>query len=576
MTQLKGRSFCKSTDPRSKCLGSIAVIAMLVFCLCALLGCSRLFATLGNDARAEIHGKALYWIPAGLVLANGFFLYLSARNRLRRLIWKPDYLYGALVAVALACLSGHIFEPRFRVQWDEAELYDTSLAMYFNHTALTPSMALHGPDGEGKSISFRIGRRPPLYSFLVSLIHAFSGPSMNNPLTANQLVLTFLLFFSFCVGYSSAGLATALSSQFFLVSIPLLLWQSTSGSMDLLSAFLTLAFVYATYVFWLLPSADSVLRFFLLGACASYARYEVVGLLLLMMIPVLWRALDARIPKLVILLCIAMLPVLLLPLYLLLAYSVGSFDEAGGKAIFQFSNLFTNVPLFLKTFFWSTTGPFSAPLNLLGLTVIFEMIRRKRFSAGSVFLLTAALYSLFLVLIYFDGSPVGPVSARLYLLPSIAMAMAPLLMVLRFPHPKTGYALLTISGFLLCSTLLREWGTKILPDSPGEVPSVAIREFMLHDPRGAGAGRLFIFDPSEYLVSLGASVVSRDFFLHHESDLNRWRERGIFDSVYWLVLLTTGFEEARKQIQSSYAMREVARISTEPIPIMLYELKKLK
>ena len=76
------------------------------------------------------------------------------------------------------------FPPQPRVEWDESELYSTSLSMHYRRSAIATETAV--PDhGLPRPLSFFISRRPPLYPFLVSLAHDLLGPSTENPYYVN-------------------------------------------------------------------------------------------------------------------------------------------------------------------------------------------------------------------------------------------------------------------------------------------------------------------------------------------------------------------------------------------------------
>ncbi|MGZ3694319.1 MAG: hypothetical protein ACXWQO_09060, partial [Bdellovibrionota bacterium] len=148
----------------------------------------------------EIIGKALYLVPAALLLASAILFIPRKAPSFSNL---RIYFLGVVIALALTVLAGKTFTSQYRVQWDESELYETSLAMHFQHTALTPAMALPAPDGKILPVVYRLGRRPPLFSFLTSLAHSVRGVATDNPLRVNQALLAILLFAASCFAFAS-------------------------------------------------------------------------------------------------------------------------------------------------------------------------------------------------------------------------------------------------------------------------------------------------------------------------------------------------------------------------------------
>lgn len=535
-----------------------------------------LLRLLHPDIRHEALGFLFYWLPAlfTLALAGAFLHHLRSNPPGRK---AAGFAAGMMLAIALLFLSRQEFSPQMRVQWDEAELYDTSLAMHFQRTALTPAMAVPGKEpGQVFPIYFRLGRRPPLFPFFTSLTHSFLGANSYNPIRANGFFLVSLFLLTFVVVAARFGITAASAAVLFLASVPLLFWQATSGSMDLAGAF-SIALLTATAIaFWRAPSGPALARFVIAGLFASYSRYEVGGLFLLFSIPVLERARRENLFTVASLAMLALVPALMLPILILLFHTAGSFAEAGGGPVFHFSNLAKNLPAFLRAFFWPSIGVYHGPLNLLALLVLLECGRRKILGTAAAFVAGAAMYSLALALSFFDGDPLSFESARLFLFPSLAMALAPLL-YLRIFHGRAGtWALLAAAVVFLALSLKANWRSKLLPDSLATLAGEQIKVLAATEPKLQTGKTLVIFDPPEFLLPLGLSAVSSDFFMEHEPELSQLFGEGVIENLLWL---RTGTEPpqavmAGRQIEAAYTISELKRIPLLPLPTILSELRK--
>ena len=105
--------------------------------------------------------------------------YLHAARDLRRetaVAWVKENWPGLVIALAVTVVAGLAVEPALRVLSDEANLVGTSKNFFASKTA---TFTVSGKNYYGSywDIDVAIDRRPTLFPFLVSLVHAVCGYS---------------------------------------------------------------------------------------------------------------------------------------------------------------------------------------------------------------------------------------------------------------------------------------------------------------------------------------------------------------------------------------------------------------
>jgi hypothetical protein len=483
-----------------------------------------------------------------LILLISVELYRLRRLELPR--FSPFiYALAALHALLFVFLATRAFPPQPRVQWDESELLRTSYAMAFQHSATAPSMIVPGPQGP-LPVAFDIGRRPMLFSFLVSLAHVALGPSDQNPLRVNLLVLWVLLFFFFLRGYRAGGWLLALSVPLLAASVPLLFWVGTSGGMDLLSLLLLSVLACAVYDFVQCPQPELIPRLVLFTALAGYTRYESIGAAGILLLTALAHGWRAGISRTKLLWPLAALPCLLFPLMFQLAGPSFEFRVPDAAPVFSWRNLPGNALTLLRVFFSWRIGPYHGPLSLLGMAALaVACIRGNRKSLAAI-IAPALGCSVLVVLCFFDADPVRLQSVRLYLPVALAVALSALLLPSFFPRYIPRSAMLAVALLAFGGMWFSTVGAPLMPDGPAVAAIHRITEFADRLPASA----LLVFDPSGYFVNRGKNVVSSEVFWQ---DRARWRAlhaKGALSGIVWIRLgnefADPKLEAARKKLQS--------------------------
>jgi hypothetical protein len=162
------------------------------------------------------------------------------------LAWVKENWPGIVIAVALTVVTGLAVEPALRVLSDEANLVGTSKNFFASKTATFTVSGKHYY-GSYWDVDVAIDRRPTLFPFLVSLVHAALGYSYENAFVLNLLVLPAFLLVAYRLAKSSGGETFAVVAALFVAAHPITLISVRSGGFDFLNAFFALLVVKSLF-----------------------------------------------------------------------------------------------------------------------------------------------------------------------------------------------------------------------------------------------------------------------------------------------------------------------------------------
>lgn len=477
------------------------------------------------DPQMAALGSMLFWICPILLLAGLALTAFFARS----LSPKPLWIFYVLIGILIPLFCWKVFPPTLRVQWDENVLYSTSLAMSYQHTAYQPIMALPGENGL-TPVRFSLDRRPTLFSFLASLLNGIRGPAPNNLLLLNAILLG--LFSLFLSASQRDSLPLVIAAPLLLTASPLLLWVSSSGSLNLLAVILLCGFLASVTRCWRDPSIQKLLPVIAFGLACSYSRYEMFALFLIFFgLCALrsWKHLSRGQKA-----AISLSPLALLPVLTLLIFRASEFEESQGGAVFSLGYLLKNLGPWLSAFFGlNLYSPYPVLLHWLGLLSFgFAFWRRPALRETLGFWGGAALFQLVVALAFFSGHPLESVSARLYLGPSVFLCLAPLLLVKVFPPAKTAWGLFAVA-MLSTGFTFHTWAAKeLLPEFPATPLSAELESVW---EKSAFPDRaLFVSNLSFFFVSRGKAAVSPDFYLQYQKVISAARADGKIQEIYWV------------------------------------------
>ncbi|HEX6271424.1 MAG TPA: glycosyltransferase family 39 protein [Polyangiaceae bacterium] len=202
--------------------------------------------------------------------------YLHHARGMRRdtaVAWARENWPGLAVAAAVTLAAGIAVEPALRVLSDETNLIGTSKNLFASKTA---TFTVSGKNYYGSfwDVDVAIDRRPTLFPFLVSLIHATFGYSYENAFHLNLLVLPAFVLLAYRLAKSLGGETFGVVSALFVAAHPITLLAARSGGFDFLATFFGL-FVIKSLVDQLREPSPGRLAVLWMNLCLfAEVRYE--------------------------------------------------------------------------------------------------------------------------------------------------------------------------------------------------------------------------------------------------------------------------------------------------------------
>lgn len=383
---------------------------------------------LGNGKHVEplfVHGT--YYLLMALVVAWVMVYAIAAQgvSKTRAWAWVRENRYGLIVAAMVTVIAALAVPASLRILADETNLLGTSKS-FFDHKTATFTI-------EGKfyydtfwDAGTVIDRRPSLFPFLVSLVHAVRGYSPTNVFVFNLLVLPLFVLTSYRLAKMLGGETVGVAAALLVSAHPITIICARSGGFDFFTAFFSVLVLKSFLDHCRAPSADRLAVLWMNLCMFAEIRYET-GLFIA---PVVFFLLIFRLARLEHLRpyrwLYALTPIFLMP-RIWQAILRGNVPEQDPGAItFGVGNLLTNTLAYFKPL----ATPFDSRvshaalvvgLGLVGLIVAARWIWRQlernepwtpelRFSA-----MVAGWMALQLIIVftYVWGRPEHPASARL-------------------------------------------------------------------------------------------------------------------------------------------------------------------
>jgi hypothetical protein len=176
-------------------------------------------------------------------------VYLQRAEPLRReqvLAWVRENWRGLLIALIVTLTAGLAIEPALRVLSDEANLVGTSKNLFASKTATFTVSGKYYYDTYW-DVDVALDRRPALFPFLVSLVHAVCGYSYKNVFAFNLLLLPAFVLVAYRFAKSLAGETFGIVSSFFVVLHPITLISVRSGGFDFFANFFALLVIHSLH-----------------------------------------------------------------------------------------------------------------------------------------------------------------------------------------------------------------------------------------------------------------------------------------------------------------------------------------
>ena len=373
----------------------------------------------------------------------------------------PRWLDGSLLGSALLAtlLVLWLLPPAMRMQFDETSLCGTAQGMHRHRVAMMTMAAVPGPGGELVPLDWNLDKRPPLFAFLVSVLHDLTGYRIANAFAVNLALLWLFLSSLGRLAARAFGPAVGFAAQALALGAPLLWHCASSAGFELLAAVAMFAAAAAARSAVAVPRRERVAYLLATLLLLAWTRYEALlagaALLLWVWRRIGWRAVLAPGTRWV----WAVGALLLVPLALLLwqGRDPGFYLESGGAPLLAFGHLLAHAGPFLAA--WSEFGvhaPLPGLAALLGSLAALLWGWRTRGAALAVlapWLLPVAVQTV-VVLAWFYGDAREPTALRLFLPSAVLMALSPLLLLVLCGDRLRPWLAAALGGLALLAVLL--------------------------------------------------------------------------------------------------------------------------
>ena len=371
--------------------------------------------------------QSTYYLLLALVATWAVTLVNLARGQTKATVWDwvKDNKAGIAIALAVTVVAALAVHPALRVLADETNLLGTSKNFFASKTATFTTTGKYYYDNFWDA-GVVIDRRPSLFPFLVSLVHALRGYSHTNVFLFNLIVLPFFVLLSYRLAKSLGGEVFGVATALLVAAHPITLISVRSGGFDFLAAFFSVLIIKSFLDHCRAPSADRLAWLWMNVCMFVELRYETG----LFVAPVVFFLLVFRLAKLEYLrpyrLIYALTPAFFLP-RIWQAILRGNVPEQDAGAItFSGGNFVTNTLDYFKNIIHPFDGrsPHAAFIIALGVIgcilgirwMIKRLIPNDRPVPEMQFSAMVAgwmLLQLVIVFTYVWGRPDHPASARL-------------------------------------------------------------------------------------------------------------------------------------------------------------------
>ncbi len=269
------------------------------FALCAVAAFALGFVLISPPVAEKLIEACGYYYMFGLFSLFVFFAWRVLRTR--REVWlgwlrRPGWPALAIVLAAAFAIWSDAF--KHKILFDEYVLQGTAFQMHATKEVGTIVRA-YNLEGSWQPMDMFLDKRPYFFTFLVSLLHDFTGYRLANIFILNAALTPVLLGLVYWLARALTSRGPALLAVALLATMPLLGQQSSGAGMELHNLTM-LAGVMAIAVLYLrAPSPDRLALLVLGTLLLSQSRYEsviFVGPAALVIIIGWWRARAAMLP----------------------------------------------------------------------------------------------------------------------------------------------------------------------------------------------------------------------------------------------------------------------------------------
>ena len=402
---------------------NVAVVAPI------LAGLALLGVTMGKRNLMEpffVHGTYFLLLTMVAFWAATYVLALKGTSKDSLVAWVKENWRGLVLAAAVSLVAILAIPPALRVLADETNLLGVSKNLFFNKTADFATTGKWYYETYW-NLNVTMDRRPALFPFLVSLIHAVRGYSYTNAFLANAILIPLFVFVAYRLAKSLGGEVFGILAGAFVIAHPVTLVSARSGGFEVMAGFFALLAVKHFFDYANEPTANRLALVWLNLCMLAHVRYEGAASLvasfvvLVALRMVKWEHVKPY------LFVYAFTPLFLLPRFWQTILKADDGEQPLNATLFGWKHLAENTRnyfgLALKPFEFGR--PHSGLLLLLGIIGCLVVARalwklfhqRERKVAKERFAIFAVVWVGVMAGIYFPyfwGKPLHPASARLF------------------------------------------------------------------------------------------------------------------------------------------------------------------
>lgn len=531
-----------------------------------------------GEGRQAFEAELLYWMMPVLVLLWA----LVGAWRLRAAGFRPGAslrtaMPGLVGALALVLLVVKVSPPAMRVQFDETSLVSVSWGMHAQRAAVLTTTAVPF-DGKVLGLESTVDKRPPLFAFLVSLVHDATGYRPGNAFVVNAALLGLLLAMVHAAVRRRLGLVAAFAAQLLLVAVPLLDVVATSAGFELLAVVLLAGTVLAGLDCASAP--EPVRQAWLLANCLllANARYESLVAAGVVFGLVLWRTRGAGLGDGRCRWLLALAPGLLTPLVFLFenARRPDFYPEAMGQPLVALQHGLDHVgPLLAALFAPGLAHAMPGLLAGFGAVACVVRLLQRRGGFGDLLVALPVLLLTTISLVWFYGDVREPTALRLFLPIAVAAVPAVLLCLDGYGRRWATVALLAGAALFAGLRLGALQRGEALPRLQIAATTAAIDAALAAVP-GADARTLWVTCAAQHLVVKGRAAMPAEALRRRWNDVQQLlRNRQIEQVLLLGTPLDAAFAPQFGALEPVLAAfrNEVAWRSAGDVPLTVWRLR---
>jgi Dolichyl-phosphate-mannose-protein mannosyltransferase len=358
--------------------------------------------------------------------ASAYILALKGTSKESLVAWLKDNWRGLVLAAAVSLVAILAVPPALRVLADETNLLGVSKNLFFNKTADFATTGKWYYETYW-NLNVTMDRRPALFPFLVSLVHAVRGYRYTNVFFVNAILIPFFVFVAYRLAKSLGNEVYGIVAGAFALAHPVALVSVRSGGFEVMAALFALVCIKHFLDYARQPTANRLALLWLNLCMLAHIRYEgAVSLVAAFVVLFALRMVKWEHVK-PYAFVYAFTPLFALPRIWQTILKADDGEQPLNATLFGWKHLSENT----RNYFGLVLNPFdfakphSALLLLLGLVGCLLAVRslwklfheRERSVAKERFAIFAVVWVAVMATIYFPyfwGKPLHPASARLF------------------------------------------------------------------------------------------------------------------------------------------------------------------